>query len=135
MLIGLARQGSRKLIAGILLVALVFRALVPAGFMPVPDHPLSLEICPEGFPPQLLHHGMDHGPGMHHSGAASHSHNSARSEHCVFAAVAGTGLATHAHGVHAPLDRSLAPLFDIAPFALRTQRFRIQQPRAPPVPA
>jgi hypothetical protein len=119
----------------ILLIALAFRALVPAGFMPAPDHAFSLEICPEGFPPQLLHHGMDHGPGAHHSGAASHSHNSARSEHCVFAAVAGAGPASHAHGVHAPLDSSLAPLFDIACFALRTQRFRIQQPRAPPIPA
>src|ERR1700729_1786426 len=104
MRIGLARQGSRKFIASILLVALAFRALVPAGFMPAPDHLFSLEICPDGFPPQLLHHGMDHVPGMHHSGGASHSHNSARSEHCVFAAVASAGLATHAHSVQAPLD-------------------------------
>jgi len=132
---GLARQGSRKLIASILLVALAFRALVPAGFMPAPGHPLSLEICPEGFPPQLLHHAMDHGAGLHHSGAASHSHNSARSEHCVFAAVASAGVATHAQGVHAPPDSSLAPLFDVARFALRTERFRIQQPRAPPIAA
>jgi hypothetical protein len=132
---GLARQGSRKLIVSILLIALAFRALVPAGFMPASDHPFSLEICPEGFPPQLLHHAMDHGSGVHHSSGASHSHNPARSEHCIFAALAGAGPASHAQGVHAPLDSSLAPLSDIARFALRTQRFRIQQPRAPPIPA
>jgi hypothetical protein len=131
---GLARQGSRKLIASILLITLAFRALVPAGFMPAPNHGFSLEICPDGFPPQLLHHGMDHGAGVHHTGT-SHSHNSARSEHCVFAAVAGAGLATHAHGVHLPLDNSLLPLSDTASFAMRTQRYRIPQPRAPPYPA
>jgi Protein of unknown function (DUF2946) len=126
-------RSSRKLIAGILLIALAFRALVPAGFMPASDQPFSLEICPDGFPPQLLHYGTHHGPGVHH--AASHSHNSARSEHCVFAAVAGAGPGMAVNGVLAPLDSFLAPLFDTAPFALRTQRFRIQQPRAPPLPA
>lgn len=132
---GLVCQGSRKLIASTLLIALAFRALVPAGFMPAPNHVFSLEICPEGFPPQLLHHGMDHGRGVHHSGVTPHSHNSARSEHCVFAAVAGAGPTTYAHDVYAPLDSYLAPLFDTAHFTLRTQRFRIQQPRAPPIPA
>jgi Protein of unknown function (DUF2946) len=126
-------HGSRKLNASILLIALAFRALVPAGFMPASDRLFSLEICPEGFPPQLLHHGTDHGSRVHHG--ASHSHNSAHSEHCVFAAVTGAGPGTLVNGVHAPLDSFLAPLFDTAPFALRTQRFRIQQPRAPPLPA
>jgi hypothetical protein len=132
---GLERLGSRNLIVSILLIALVFRALVPAGFMPAPNHAFSLEICPDGFPPQLLHHAMEHGSGAHHAGAAPHSHNSARAEHCVFAAVAGAEPDSHAHGVHAPIDSSLAPLFDIARFALQTQRFRIQQPRAPPIAA
>jgi hypothetical protein len=132
---GLANHGSHKLIAGILLIALAFRALVPAGFMPAPDHAFTLEICPEGFPPQLLHHGMGHGVGAHLPGAAPHSHHSARAEHCVFAAAAGAGPATHVHGVQAPLDSALAPSIETAPFALRTERFRIQQPRAPPTPA
>jgi hypothetical protein len=132
---GLAHPGSRKLIAGILLIALAFRALLPAGFMPASDHPFSLEICPEGFPPRLLHHDTERGHGVHHSGAASHSHNSTRPEHCVFAAVAGTGPGTHVNGAPAPLDSFFAPSFDTAPFALQTRRFRIQQPRAPPLPA
>jgi hypothetical protein len=132
---GLASQGSRKLIAGILLIALACRALVPAGFMPAPDHAFSLEICPDGFPTQLLHYVPAHGHGMHHSGGASHPHGASRSEHCVFAAVASAGPATHTLVVHLPLDNSLPPLFDAARSAFRTPRFRIQQPRAPPVPA
>jgi hypothetical protein len=132
---GLELKGSRKLVAAILLMVLAFRALVPAGFMPARDHAFSLEICPDGFPAQLLHHAMDHGHGAHHNGGASHSHDPARSEHCVFAAVASAGPASHAAVVHLPLDNSLAPLFDTPRSASGTQRFRIQQPRAPPEPA
>jgi hypothetical protein len=132
---GLASQRSRKLIVSILLVALALRALVPVGFMPASDRPFALEICPDGFPPQLLHYGMFHGHGMHHFGGASHSHDAGRSEHCVFAAVASAGPATHPLIVHLPLGPSLVPLFDTAGSAFRTPRFRIQQPRAPPSPA
>jgi hypothetical protein len=132
---GIMSQGARKFIASILFVALALRALVPAGFMPAADHPFSLEICPDGFPAQLLHYEMSHGHGMHHSGGASHSHDAARSEHCVFAAVASAGPATHALVVHLPFDSSLVPLFDTAGSVFRTPRFRIQQPRAPPAPA
>jgi hypothetical protein len=132
---GLASQGSRRFIASILFVALALRALVPVGFMPAADRPFALEICPDGFPPQLLHYGMSHGHGMHHPGGASHFHDAGRSEHCVFAAVAGAGPATHALVVHLPLSSSLVPLFDTAGSVFPTPRFRIQQPRAPPAPA
>jgi hypothetical protein len=132
---GPARQRSRKLIASILLVALAFRALVPAGFMPAANHPFSLEICPDGFPAQLLHSGMDHEHGMHHSKGAAHSHYSAQSEHCVFAAVTSAGPATYALAVRLPLDSSFTPLFDGARCIYRAQRFRVHQPRAPPLPA
>lgn len=61
--------------------------LVPAGFMPADDAPLSLAICPEGFPAALLahaghhhHHGGGHGGGGHGGG-----------EHCGFAAAAANG--------------------------------------------
>jgi hypothetical protein len=37
-----------------LLVALVVRALIPAGFMPAADRPFSFQICPDGFPAALL---------------------------------------------------------------------------------
>src|SRR5208282_3489995 len=36
-------------ITGILLIVLAFRALIPVGFMPSADRPLTLEICRAGF--------------------------------------------------------------------------------------
>jgi hypothetical protein len=128
------QRRHRELIVSILLLALASRALVPTGFMPAADHTFSLQICPEGFPAQLLHHAMEHEQGAHGSGAAHH-HGSSRSEHCVFAAVAGAAPAANALLVFVSLESTLTPLFSTTPPVYRTQRFRIQQPRAPPSPA
>src|SRR5688572_28839008 len=85
-----------------LLVALCVRALVPVGFMPSTDRPFSFQICPDGFPAELLqradashagHHGH-HADGADSgaaSGEGSQQHGAARAEHCVFAAVASAG--------------------------------------------
>jgi hypothetical protein len=54
-------HGRLNLITGALLLALAFRAWVPVGFMPAPGSLFSLEICPEGFPAQMVsHHAHDH---------------------------------------------------------------------------
>lgn len=45
---------QRPWVISLLLVALVARALIPAGFMPATDRPLSFQICPDGFPAALL---------------------------------------------------------------------------------
>jgi hypothetical protein len=58
-----------------MLLAFALRALVPQGFMPSSDRPFTVQICPEGFPAQLL---MLAGHHHHHGGPDSHS------EHCVF---------------------------------------------------
>jgi len=64
----LRQRASR---AGILLLALlVFRAYVPAGFMPASGVPFALELCPAataGMPGHLHHHA-----GSHDGHAASH---------------------------------------------------------------
>jgi hypothetical protein len=129
---GLRRRRRHQLIASILLIALAFRALVPTGFMPAAGQAFTLEICPDGFPAQLLHPPMDHEHGAHHSHGASHHHDPLRCEHCGFAAVAGAGPAAHSLLVLVPLSSTLAPLLDAARQAYRAQRFLIQQPRAPP---
>jgi hypothetical protein len=57
---------QRLWVIGTLLVALVVRALIPAGFMPATDRPLSFQVCPDGFPAQLLAsvaEGEAHSPG------------------------------------------------------------------------
>jgi len=146
----LSAHAQRWLIS-VLLVALSLRALVPAGFMPSSERPFTLEICPDGFPSQLLHspaahhHDADGMAGHHHhaSGdpeqapAASHSghgpqEQSARAEHCVFAASAGAGPAPHPLLVVVEVTSSVAPAIGfVTPFT-DFQRHRVQQPRAPP---
>jgi hypothetical protein len=62
-----------------LLVALVVRALIPAGFMPATDRPFSFQVCPDGFPAALLtdtFSAASHGDGAGASlepGAAAHA--------------------------------------------------------------
>jgi hypothetical protein len=44
---------QRLWVISTLLVALLVRALIPAGFMPATDRPFSFQICPDGFPAAL----------------------------------------------------------------------------------
>jgi hypothetical protein len=102
---GLSRSNRRELIAALMLAAFAVRTLVPAGFMPARDGSLALEICPDGFPAQLLHHAAHH-----HSGGHAHT------DHCVFGgASAGApvphfpGLTALSVGRFAPGERWAAP--------------------------
>ena len=93
MRISLDKKVSRRLIAGVMLFAFAVRALVPQGFMPSGDRSFSVEICPEGFPAQLLTHTKHH----HHGAGDSYT------AHCVF------GMAS-ANGPPRPLTAPAAPL-------------------------
>jgi hypothetical protein len=76
----LSAMRTQRLLAGLMVAAFAVRALVPPGFMPAHAAPRTLEICPDGFPAQLLGH------------VAHHSHgNHAHADHCVFGGAAGTG--------------------------------------------
>lgn len=70
-----ARQ--RLWVISTVLIALLVRALIPAGFMPATDRPFSFQVCPDGFPAALLKDFVDGGNGgapahgvHHHDGAA-----------------------------------------------------------------
>jgi hypothetical protein len=141
----LSERSRRKLLASTLLVAFAARALIPAGFMPGPDRPFAIEICPEGFPAEMLEHGepqhtdsmglgsMDMDsmspesvPAHHHSGSPSHS------EHCVFGTACSAGPTTHSA---LPTGLSSAPpLLAVAcdSIAVAVHLVRLPQPRAPP---
>ena len=81
---GLARQRARRRFWGLLVLpALWLQLLIPAGFMPASVAPLSLQICPEGFPAGLLAHAGHH----HHHGGGEHGGG----EHCAFGATGGNG--------------------------------------------
>jgi len=142
-------RSTRHWLISLLLVAVSVRALIPAGFMPSPDHPFTLQICPDGFPAQLLqqspahspaghegHHGHDHAgmadaPEPDH-GSPAHQHESPRAEHCVFAAAAGAGPLAQTPIIAAAADPGAAPRSVAAPPVFESHRFRIQQPRGPP---
>jgi hypothetical protein len=81
------RRALRRRWARIAVLALLpvlgLQLLIPAGFMPASDAPLSLEICPEGFPAWLLPHAAHH----HHHGGGEHGGGG----HCAFGAAGGSG--------------------------------------------
>lgn len=132
---------ERQWLLSVLLVVLCVRALVPAGFMPSADKPFSFQICPDGFPTQLLHSAQTaHAAHHHHDGAQSiaddqqpspHQH-SPRAEHCVFAAAAGIGPNPQVALLLTPLEHQAAPQLDPEIALPELTRHRVQQPRAPP---
>lgn len=110
-------RGSR---AGILLLALLlFRAYVPAGFMPAKGAPFALELCPAVSVGMHAH--------LHH-----HSGTHADFEACPFGSAPGAGPISHhvgfAAAAPAALDRT--PRLETTPPTQRAQR--THQPRGPP---
>ena len=118
----LLKGGARGSRAGILLLALLlFRAYVPAGFMPASGVPFALELCPAATMPMPMPGHLHHHPGTH-----------ADFESCPFGSAPAGGPHSHhivfASAPPAPLAR-IADIETLAP-ALRAQR--THQPRGPP---
>jgi hypothetical protein len=113
----------RELVTGILLVALVLRALIPVGFMPSAGAPFSLEICHAGLPKAVLAH---HHSGQHQPGSETHF------DHCTFGSAPAVGPLAHVPGIAA----IPTPVFYLIPVAeserAGTHLLRAQQARAPP---
>jgi hypothetical protein len=111
----------RQLIAGIVLLAFAARALVPQGYMPSRERPLSIEICPEGLPAQLLGHTAHH-----HSGGPAHS------EHCVFGSACPPGPLSELPALSLfSLLESASPAHRTATIVVR--RVTLPHARAPPL--
>ena len=108
---------QRLWVISALLVALVVRALIPAGFMPATDRPFSFQVCPDGFPAALLADvagvaGHGDGPGASQGpGAAVHAagHHHQGDDGTVAADSAGRGEVL-AHAGHHHLDGNDAGL-------------------------
>ena len=112
------RRGSR---AGIWLLALLlFRAYIPAGFMPAGGVPFALELCPTGLV------GMPAAHVHHHAGTHT------AFETCPFGSAPAAGPISHHVDFEsagpAPAQRIVA--FEAPRLSLRPQRSH--QPRAPP---
>jgi hypothetical protein len=132
------------LMASLMLVAFVLRALIPPGFMPAGSGLLSLEICWEDFPAGLLAQGgRSHvdptgmasmgtdsmgmqGAHRHHSGSPSHR------EHCVFGTACSAGPIHHLPlSSDAPFAQRLLPVALVS-VAGAVHLVHLPQPRAPP---
>jgi hypothetical protein len=144
-------RNTRQWVISALLVALVTRALIPAGFMPATDRPFSFQICPDGFPAQLLtrsqnphahhQHAEGHAAGVEQIATAEsdtagtsthHQHSAAGKEHCVFAAAAVVGPLAFAPTFAAEAVIALPVAALTLPSHTESIRFRIPQPRGPP---
>lgn len=121
MRLGLSRKAMRTLIATLVMLAFCVHALVPQGFMPASDGPLSVQICPEGFPAQLLPHA-------HHHHAGGHWHT----EHCVFGSACAAGPTPHLPSLSYVSLVLYTPVAGRISTAVAVQVVYLPQPRGPP---
>jgi hypothetical protein len=112
------KRSTRELIASIALAALVFRALVPAGFMPASDQPFSIEICRGGFLAQLPSHDAP--------GSLSHF------EYCLFCCGSAAGSAPQIAVAFSVFHVNSGPVFTFEPSPINVQFIHVPQPRGPP---
>jgi hypothetical protein len=121
----LHKRASRLLIASVMLLAFTVRALVPQGFMPASDRPFSVEVCPEGFPTQLLAHYGHH----HHEGGHSYT------EHCVFGTACAGGPPSQAPSLTGTRTIELARVAPAVSAPIGVQLVYLPQARGPPTNA
>ena len=106
--------------AGILLLALLlFRAYVPAGFMPADGVPFALQLCPAvmaGMPTHLHHHSGTH----------------TEFELCPFGSVPGAGPISHYIDFQPAGPAPTRPILAFEAPRLNQRAERSHQPRGPP---
>jgi hypothetical protein len=112
-----------QLSAILLLAALVFRAYIPAGFMPASGTPFLLELCP-------AYGGGAPSPHEHHH----HSQGHAKFQDCPFGSAPVPGPASHVVAFAAAGRISSWLPIPVGRGAIATRLFRAHQPRGPPAP-
>jgi len=118
----LFNRRRRELVTSILLVALVLRALIPAGFMPASGEGFSLTICRGDLSVPSSPHDTDRHPG-----------NPAHIEHCAFGNAPAAGPATEvARVLPTPVTAAEPILLLSEPLRINVALVRVQQPRGPP---
>jgi hypothetical protein len=117
----LFNRRRRELAISILLVALVFRALIPVGFMPASGNLFSLTICRADFPAPSPPQDTDRHPG-----------NPPRIEHCAFGNAPAAGPGVEVAGVLPVSVTACEPILVSEPLRINVRLVRAQQPRGPP---
>jgi hypothetical protein len=125
---GAAVIRRRRRTAGLWLLALLlFRAYVPAGFMPADGIPFALELCPVGL---AGHH--HHAGSPEHAGSHDHGGSHADFEACPFGSAPAAGPISHyiAFEPASPALSRPVVAFQSPCLTLRPQRSHL--PRGPP---
>jgi hypothetical protein len=99
---------------------LLFRAYIPAGFMPAGGMPFQLEICPTGLSAQMPAHHAHHGAGHGHF------------EHCPFGSAPASGPTTDFPVLGAAGAVLSQPIQAFVPVLLRNELQSAHRARAPP---
>jgi hypothetical protein len=108
----------------LLLVGLAFRALLPQGFMPSTERPLTLEICRAGYLARL----DPTAPAQHPQGAP-------RSEFCPFGTAPGAAAIPFVATLPMASTVVAAPAIDFLALRIARRVERAHPARGPPRPA
>ena len=117
----LLHSGRRDLFTRLLLVALLFRAYVPVGFMPASGAPFRLELCPAFGMSVPTHH-------LHHHDSQQH----ADIQNCPFGGAPAQGPVSDLLAFDAPVPIPFLEAFASEPNRLVTRPLRSRRPRGPP---
>jgi hypothetical protein len=104
----------------ILLAMLLFRAYIPAGFMPASGAPFLLELCPAASSMQM--------PAHHHHHPNSHTHF----DNCPFGGVPAVGPISHLADLELTGHIGSHVALTFEPLRLGVRPLRAHQPRGPP---
>ena len=131
-MLGAAVIRRRRLRASLWLLALLlFRAYVPAGFMPADGIPFALELCPVGLAgiPAGHHH---HAGSSEHTGSHDHGGSHADFEACPFGSAPAAGPISH-YIAFEPASPALSrPVVAFQSPCLTLHPQRSHLPRGPP---
>jgi hypothetical protein len=111
-----------------LLALLLFRAYIPAGFMPASGVPFALELCPVGLAGMPAAHVHQHAGTLVHQHAGTHADFAT----CPFGSAPAAGPISHHIAFQAPVPALSRPVvaFQSPWLTLRPQRSHL--PRGPP---
>ena len=118
-------QGISRGLRHLAIIALLVRAMLPAGWMPDAQ---GLVLCSVSLSPVIHHDG-----GQKHND--QHQENKQRSAHqdCAFAAAAQLAATPDAPHIVLPAFHTFAARSDDARAAVIASHFSLQSPRAPPL--
>jgi hypothetical protein len=115
-----------------LLALLLFRAYIPAGFMPASGVPFALELCPVGLAGMPAAHSLHHAGTHDHPGSHDHTGLHAEFAACPFGSAPAAGPISHHVDFESPEPALSRPTVAIQSpfFSFRPQRSHL--PRGPP---